>query len=186
MIFLVFLHFFNRLLRIILLFIPALRNIDFIADLNNKELCLKLARKGVTLGANSVVYDTIFSSSAKGDEFIIGSNCTVTGATLLGHDASPSIFIESLINKPKPWRAGARSSYRNKITIGDNVFVGCGVIILPGVTLGSNIVVAAGSVVTKSFESNVVIAGNPARVINSIDNYKFKYMKLLDEKPDHF
>jgi acetyltransferase-like isoleucine patch superfamily enzyme len=183
---LVFLHFFNRLIKLISIFIPVLRNMDFLADLNNRESYLKLAKKGVSLGSNSVVYNTTFSSSTKGDVFIIGCNCTITGATLLAHDASPSLFIDALINKPKPWRSGARSSYRNKIIIGDNVFVGCGSIILPGVELGSNIVVAAGSVVTKSFKSNVVIAGNPAKVINSIDNYKLKYSKLLVDTPHRF
>ncbi|USS87132.1 sugar O-acetyltransferase [Fructilactobacillus cliffordii] len=56
------------------------------------------------------------------------------------------------------------------ITIGDNAWFGGGVTILPGVTLGNNVVVGAGSVVTKSFGDDVVIAGNPAQVIKQIDN----------------
>ena len=54
------------------------------------------------------------------------------------------------------------------VTIGDNCWIGGGVTILPGVTLGDNVVVGAASVVTKSFPSNVVIAGNPAKVIREL------------------
>lgn len=42
---------------------------------------------------------------------------------------------------------------------------------MPGVSIGNHVIIAAGSVVTKSFPDNVVIAGNPANVISSIDNY---------------
>ncbi|MCC2307956.1 sugar O-acetyltransferase [Cellulomonas chengniuliangii] len=51
------------------------------------------------------------------------------------------------------------------ITIGDNVWLGGGVIVCPGVTIGENSVVGAGSVVTKDIPANVVAVGNPARVI---------------------
>ena len=51
------------------------------------------------------------------------------------------------------------------VTIGDNCWIGGSAVINPGVTLGDNVVVGSGAVVTKSFPSNVVIAGNPARII---------------------
>lgn len=54
------------------------------------------------------------------------------------------------------------------VTIGSNVWVGGGVSILPGVSIGDNCIVGAGSVVTKSFPANVVIAGNPAKVIKEL------------------
>ena len=54
------------------------------------------------------------------------------------------------------------------ITIGDNCWIGGHAVINPGVTLGDNVVVGSGSVVTKSFPSNVVIAGNPARIIKRL------------------
>ncbi len=55
------------------------------------------------------------------------------------------------------------------ITVGNSVWMGGHVTILPGVTLGDRVVVGAGSVVTKSFGSDVVIAGNPARIIHQLD-----------------
>lgn len=54
------------------------------------------------------------------------------------------------------------------ITLGDNVWLGGGVIVCPGVSIGENSVIGAGSVVTKDVPANVVAAGNPARVLRSI------------------
>lgn len=55
------------------------------------------------------------------------------------------------------------------ITIGDNVWLGGGVIVLPGVTIGADTVVGAGSVVTKDLPAGVVAVGNPARVVRTVD-----------------
>ena len=54
------------------------------------------------------------------------------------------------------------------VTIGNHLWAGGGVIITPGVTLGNNVIIAAGAVVTKSFGDNVLIGGNPARVIKKL------------------
>ena len=72
-----------------------------------------------------------------------------------------------------PLEYKARNSgveYAKPITIGNNVWVGGNATICPGVTIGNNVVIGAGSVVTKSFPDDVFIAGNPARVIKTIDN----------------
>ena len=55
-----------------------------------------------------------------------------------------------------------------KVTIRNNAWVGIGAIILPGVTIGRNAVVAAGAVVTKDVPDNAVVAGNPAKLIKMI------------------
>ena len=60
------------------------------------------------------------------------------------------------------------------IEIMDNVFIGLGSIILPNVKINENVIVAAGSVVTKSIPANSVVAGNPAKIIGSFDNFNFK------------
>jgi acetyltransferase-like isoleucine patch superfamily enzyme len=58
------------------------------------------------------------------------------------------------------------------ITVEDNVFIGLNVIIMPGVNIGKNAVIAAGSIVTKNVPEGVVVAGVPARIIKSLDDYK--------------
>ena len=67
-----------------------------------------------------------------------------------------------------------------KIEIDDNCFIGANCIILPNVYLGKNCIVGAGSVVTKSFPENSVIAGVPARKIKSTKEYA---LKVLSEQP---
>lgn len=57
---------------------------------------------------------------------------------------------------------------KGEVIIGDNVWVGEGVVILPGVSIGENCVIGANSVVTKSFPINSIIGGNPARLIKTL------------------
>jgi len=54
------------------------------------------------------------------------------------------------------------------VTIGDGVWLGGGVIVCPGVTIGENTVVGAGSVVTRDLPANVVVAGNPCRILRRL------------------
>ena len=159
---------------------------DYAALLLHRETLAKLRTKGVSIGENSVVYNTTFSSSTKGDSFTIGSNCTITGCTLLAHDASPTVFMPELTNREHPWQPGSRSSYRRPIVIGDNVFIGYGSIILPGVTIGSNVIIAAGSVVTGNVQSNSVYGGNPAKYIKDIDSFIEKYKDLYKSNSEYF
>ncbi|MNO01171.1 Maltose O-acetyltransferase [compost metagenome] len=59
--------------------------------------------------------------------------------------------------------------YGKPVTIGNNVWVGEQAIINPGVTIGNNVVIASGAVVTKDVPDNVVVGGNPARIIKEIE-----------------
>lgn len=72
--------------------------------------------------------------------------------------------------------------YNMPVHIGKNCWIGAGAIILPGVTIGDQVVVGAGSVVTKDLPSNVVAVGNPCRVIREISEhdhiYYFKNRKI--------
>ena len=71
-----------------------------------------------------------------------------------------------------------------KVTIGDNVFIGMGAIILRGVTVGNNVIIGSGSVVTKDCPDNGVYAGNPARRIAEVDDFlgKRKSAQLSEAK----
>ena len=76
------------------------------------------------------------------------------------------------INKVIP----EKSNLFGKIIIGNNCFIGQGSTLLYGVELGDNIIVASGSVVTKSFdENNIIVAGNPAKKIGTWDEFRKKY-----------
>ena len=61
-----------------------------------------------------MLYRVTLSSSYKGDTFFIGDNCTLTNCTLLGHDASPTLFMMELVNSENYYIPGSRSSYRKK------------------------------------------------------------------------
>ena len=58
-----------------------------------------------------------------------------------------------------------------KVVIGDYVYIGAEALIMPGVTIGDHVLVAAGSVVTKSVPSGIVVAGNPAKPICTIEEF---------------
>lgn len=72
-----------------------------------------------------------------------------------------------------PLDAKTRNSwleYAKPVTIGNDVWIGGGAIIYPGVNIGNGAVIAAGAVVTKSVPDHVVVGGNPAKILKEIDN----------------
>lgn len=92
----------------------------------------------------------------------IGNNVYVTaGVQFLTHDGGTLILRQKVPDLE--WTA--------PITIGNDVYIGVRSIILPGVEVGDGVVIGAGSVVTKSIPSRSVVAGNPARVIRTLDDY---------------
>lgn len=65
--------------------------------------------------------------------------------------------------------------YADSVVIEDNCWIGAGVVICPGVTIGKNSVIGAGSVVTKNIPANSVAVGNPCRVLREINENDMKY-----------
>jgi acetyltransferase-like isoleucine patch superfamily enzyme len=92
----------------------------------------------------------------------LGDNVRLSGCTLFGHDGSVN-----MINRAY----GLRLDHVGKIELRDNVYVGHGAILLPGVTIGPNAIVAAGAVVSRDVPENSVYGGVPARRICSLDDH---------------
>lgn len=64
-----------------------------------------------------------------------------------------------------------------KVKIGNNVYVGNNAMIMPGITIGNDVVIGAGAIVTKNVPDGVVVAGNPAKIVGMIDDYRKKYLQ---------
>ena len=120
-------------------------------------------KKGYNVGSNNRFYSCDFGS----EPYLIkiGNHCTITsGVKFITHDGGAWVFRKELPNL----------NVFNKIEIKDNCFIGVNAIILPGVTIGPNSVVGAGAVVTKNVLANTVVAGVPAKVTSSLEEYKSK------------
>lgn len=87
----------------------------------------------------------------------------------------PAVTIATVSHPINPEMRGYM--YAQKVTIGDNCWIGAGVTICPGVTIGENSVIGAGSVVTKDIPANSVAVGNPCKVIRQFNEEDAKYYR---------
>lgn len=92
----------------------------------------------------------------------MGNNVWVSGAWISGHDGTVIMMARAY---------GKKLDAVGPVRIGDDVFIGHGAIVLPGVTIGSKVIVGAGTVVHKDIPDNSVVAGNPARIIRTLDEH---------------
>lgn len=122
-----------------------------------------------------------------GDNFYSNYNCTILDCAkvTIGDNVlfapNVSLFTAGHPLHFEPRNAGFEFAY--PITIGDNVWLGGGVIVNPGITIGDNVVIGSGSVVTKDIPSNSIAVGNPCKVIRELtDQDKFTFDKSLNEK----
>ena len=102
------------------------------------------ANYGLTLVDDTHIY--------VGDETMFGPHVTLATA---GHPIDPELRARGL-------------QYNMPIRIGRNCWLGAGVIVMPGVSIGDNVVIGAGSIVTKDIPSNVVAVGNPCRILREV------------------
>ena len=81
---------------------------------------------------------------------------------------APNVVLATAAHPIDPKLREKGLQYNKPIRIGKNCWLGTGVIVLPGITIGDNVVIGAGSVVTKDLPSNVVAVGNPCKIIREI------------------
>jgi maltose O-acetyltransferase len=89
----------------------------------------------------------------------------------LGNDVqiAPNVVISTAGHPVDPELRRSGLEFAHPITIGNNVWLGAGVLVLPGVTIGDNATVGAGSVVTRALPPNCVAFGNPCRAVRHIE-----------------
>lgn len=129
-----------------------------------------------SLGAEAHVRPPLFVDY--GENLTIGARTFVnyqltaldTAHITIGEDCQigPNVQLLTPTHPLDPQPRRDKLEAAQPITIGDNVWLGGGVIVLPGVTIGDNSVIGAGSVVTKDIPADVVAVGNPARVVRKL------------------
>jgi maltose O-acetyltransferase len=136
--------------------------LSYIRDYRHKAYLDGLINRGLRIGRNVEILDGVFLDPSHCFLISIGDNCTLApNVRLIAHDASMRRFLGVT-------RIG-------RIIIEPNCFIGDSTVILPGVSIGSHSVIGAGSVVTKDVPSHSVAAGNPAKVICSVEDFLQKH-----------
>jgi maltose O-acetyltransferase len=130
----------------------------------------RLRQMGMHIGDSVFLPGSTWVDSTHCFLISIGDNCGFgPHCFLLAHDAQMEEFIDAA-------RVG-------RITIHESCHIGAYSVILPGVEIGPRTIVGAHSVVSKSLPSNTVCAGNPAKVICSLDEYLDKHRRRLETRP---
>lgn len=115
---------------------------------------------GVVVGSGCRIFTGRFGSEPW--LITIGDRVTITsGVTILTHDGATWLVRD---------QKGRRYRYA-PVHIGNDVFIGVNAIVMPGVRIGDRVIVGAGAVVTRSVPSGAVVAGNPARIVGSFQDY---------------
>ena len=116
----------------------------------------------------------ILSTGTRCAELVIGDGCSFSGVSIRCFQQvvirnNVRVGANVLIVDGDAHQNDPRSNDNRPILIEDNVWIGTSVIVLKGVTIGKNSVIGAGSIVTKDIPANVVAAGNPCRVIKTLN-----------------
>ena len=143
---------------------------EIIYRLRGEYTTEKLISMGLKVGKNFNRLNSVILDPSHCWLIEIGDNVTMAPRVhVLCHDASTKRFL----NYTKIGR----------VTIGNNVFIGAESVILPGVTIGNNVIVGANSTVTHDIPGNTVVAGTPAKLICTLDDYLNKEKERMKSAP---
>ena len=116
-----------------------------------------------------------------GNNFYSNFNLTLVDDThiYIGNNVmfGPNVVIATANHPVHPGLRRLTAQYNLPVHIGDNVWLGAGVLVMPGVRIGENSVIGAGSVVTKDIPANCVAFGNPCRVKREISEEDYEYFR---------
>ena len=129
------------------------------------------------VGENCVVEQQLFCTygynTTVGDNFFLNVNCKLmdSGKITIGNNVfiAPNVCLITEEHAMDVEQRLAGLEYTHPVTIGNNVWICAGAIVLPGVTIGANSVIGAGSVVTKDIPPDSLAVGNPCRVIRKLN-----------------
>ncbi|MGW1610105.1 sugar O-acetyltransferase [Streptomyces sp. NPDC002285] len=142
------------------------------ADAARPILAELLGALGEEAHVRPPLYVDYGSNITIGARTFINYNLTAldVAAVTIGEDCQigPNVQLLTPTHPLEPQPRRDKLEAARPITIGHNVWLGGGAIVLPGVTIGDNSVIGAGAVVTKDIPANVVAVGNPARVVRSL------------------
>lgn len=138
-----------------------------------------IGKMGKNCCFNQPFYCDYGSHISVGDNFFANYNCTIldVAKVKIGNNVffAPDVSVFTAGHPIHPVARNSMYEYGIPVTIGNNVWIGGNTVICPGVTIGDNAVIGAGSLVTKDVPSNVVAAGNPCKVIREITDEDMQY-----------
>lgn len=132
----------------------------------------ELIKSGLRIGKNVTIMPTAEIDDSYPYLISIGDNCSISkNVQLIAHDQATFKFSEENFER------------LGRINIKENCYIGQSAIILPGVTIGPNVLVAAGSVVNKDIPPNSCVVGIPARIYSKFDNFINRQVEQAKNRP---
>lgn len=157
--------------------IKKLYDYNNIYPLNHEERQTAISSLLGKTGDNCTIEQPLFCTygynTTVGDNFFLNVNCKLmdSGKITIGNNVfiAPNVCLITEEHAMNVEQRLAGLEYTYPVNIGDNVWICAGVVVMPGVTIGANSVIGAGSIVTKNIPSYSLAVGNPCKVIRSLN-----------------